>query len=142
MSKKGRQHRSRTPSRRRKQPPRNSASFAIPVVVGLTVLTIIVGTIVLIENRRPAATSQPGYVSASNQTAQPLPTRPIPYPNVPRIFLQEAQDRLEQSQAILVDIRSRASYNKTHAAGAISIPEEEVDARLDELPRDRGWILY
>jgi rhodanese-related sulfurtransferase len=45
-------------------------------------------------------------------------------------------------QAVLVDVRSKASYDKSHAAGAISMPEEEVGARVDELPQDKDIILY
>jgi rhodanese-related sulfurtransferase len=39
-------------------------------------------------------------------------------------------------------VRSRESYDKPHAAGAIAIPEEEIAARLNELPRDKDVILY
>jgi hypothetical protein len=112
------------------------------MVVGLIVIAIVVGVIFSIENQQPAAASLPGGVSAPDDSAQPLPTRSIPYPDVPRISLQDAWDRLEQDQAILVDVRSRASFDKVHAAGALSLPEEEVGALLDELPREKDWILY
>jgi rhodanese-related sulfurtransferase len=75
-------------------------------------------------------------------TAQPLSTSGIPYPDVPRISLQETTEKLEQGQAVLVDVRSRASYDKAHATGALSMPEEELDARLNELPRDQELVLY
>jgi 3-mercaptopyruvate sulfurtransferase SseA len=94
-----------------------------------------------LSNRAPASTTS-GEASASADTAQPLPTQPIPNPLVPRISLDEAQTRLEQGQAVLIDVRSRESYDQAHAAGALSFPEEEVDARLGELPRDKDLILY
>ncbi len=116
--------------------------MAIPIVVGLVVLVIVVGAVLSIENRQPAAASLPGGASAPGNTSQPLATQPIPYPNVPRISPQEARDRLDQGLAVLVDVRDKASYDKAHAEGAVSIPEAEIDARLGELPRDKGWILY
>jgi len=56
--------------------------------------------------------------------------------------LQEVEAKLEQSQAILVDVRSKQSYDAGHAANAISIPEDEMASRLGELPRDKEIILY
>jgi rhodanese-related sulfurtransferase len=56
--------------------------------------------------------------------------------------LEEATEKVEQGEAVLIDVRSRASYEKSHAVGAISIPEPEVDARLAELPRDKELVLY
>ena len=55
---------------------------------------------------------------------------------------EETQNKMALGQAILVDVRSKASYDKSHAEGAISIPEAEMGARVDELPRDKDIILY
>jgi cell division septal protein FtsQ len=142
MSKRKRQYRGRASPRSRKRSSRAWTSLAIPIAVGLVVLVIIVGAIMSIENRQPAAASLPGDGPVSGDTAQPLLTQSIPNPNVPRITLDEAQDMLGQGLAVLVDVRSRSSYDKLHATGAVSLPEEEVDARFDELPRDKDWILY
>jgi rhodanese-related sulfurtransferase len=43
---------------------------------------------------------------------------------------------------LLVDVRSASSYEKSHAVGAVSIPEETIASRLQELPRDKEIILY
>jgi rhodanese-related sulfurtransferase len=56
--------------------------------------------------------------------------------------VQETVDKLEDGQAMLVDVRSKSSYDALHAEGALSIPEQEMDARLDELPRDIDLVLY
>jgi rhodanese-related sulfurtransferase len=75
-------------------------------------------------------------------TAQAQPTSQIPYPNVPRISLDETKSKLDNGQAVLVDVRSKSSYDKSHAVGAISIPEQEINSRLNELPRDQEIVLY
>jgi rhodanese-related sulfurtransferase len=56
--------------------------------------------------------------------------------------VDETQEKLAQGEAILVDVRSSTSYAKSHAAGAVSIPEEEMEARQNELPRDKDLVLY
>lgn len=141
MSKRKAQRRSHIPRGGRRSSG-DLASLAIPIVVGLVVITIVVGVIFSIENQQPVAASLPGGVSVPDDTAQPLSTRSIPYPDVLRISVQDAWERLEGGQAILVDVRSRASFDKAHAAGALSLPETEIGALLDGLPRDKDWILY
>lgn len=124
--------------RRQKRRRQSASSLAIPIVVGVVTLTIVVGAIALSEARLP----QTAAGETSGTTAQPLSTRSIPYPNVPRMPLQEARDKLDSGQALLVDVRSKVSYDKSHAVGAVSIPEAEIGARLNELPRDKEIILY
>jgi flagellar basal body-associated protein FliL len=121
---------------------RKDTSLLIPILVGAVVLAIIVGAIISIEGTQPATAGQPGGDLGPGNTSQPLDTRSVPYPDVPRVSPQETQQRLEQGQAVLVDVRDRARYDASHAAGAISIPEEEVTARLNELPRDKEVIFY
>jgi hypothetical protein len=138
MGKKRHSPRGSSPSRTQKRRKENVTSLAIPIVVGLVVVAVIVGAILSIENQQPARGDSP----ASVDTAQPLNTESIPFPSVPRISLKDTQDELAQGQAVLVDVRSKSSYDQAHATGAISMPEEEIDARLNELPRDKDLILY
>jgi hypothetical protein len=125
LSKKKRQR--LVPASKRKS-TQASSSLAIPIIVGLVVIAVIVGAILSIETQR-----RPGTAVAASNTAAPLATSSIPYPNVPRISVQEAKDRLDKGEIVLVDVRSKGSYDKAHAVGALSIPETEIEARLDEL---------
>jgi rhodanese-related sulfurtransferase len=43
---------------------------------------------------------------------------------------------------IVVDVRPAAEYQAAHIAGAVSIPLEELEERLRELPRNRGVVAY
>ena len=132
MSKKNSQHRSNARAKRKQ-----GKSLLIPIVVALVVVAMIVGVIISIEG----GTTTSANLSQGN-TALPLNTGSLPYPDVPRIGVEESQARQEQGQAILVDVRSTESFEKSHAAGAISIPEDEIGDRMDELPRDKEIILY
>ncbi len=68
--------------------------------------------------------------------------RPSSPDDVQRIRLQESRALLDDGRAVLYDVRSAAAYRTQHAAGAISFPEEEVDARLEELPEDKALVFY
>lgn len=132
MSKKKPQRPSARRTKKKQEPP-----LIIPIVVGVVVVAIVIGALVFLESERSNSAAQPGQ-----DTAQALNTNSIPYPDVPRVSLQEAQDKVSQGQALLVDVRSKSSYDKSHAVGAISVPEAEMAARKDELPRDKDLILY
>lgn len=140
MTKKQSKRRQSTSATKRKRQSKKQQSWAIPVVVGVVVVVVLAAALISLQNRQ-----SPSSAAASDPlaTAQPLAAiQGIPYPLVPRIGLDETQQQLELGQAVLVDVRSRASYEKSHATGAISIPEEEIDRRLDDLPRDKDLVLY
>jgi rhodanese-related sulfurtransferase/DNA-binding HxlR family transcriptional regulator len=51
--------------------------------------------------------------------------------------------RLQAGEAlVMVDVRPAEEYRVAHVAGAISIPLEELEQRLRELPRDREIVAY
>jgi flagellar basal body-associated protein FliL len=112
-------------------------SLLIPIVVALVVVAMIVGVIITIEGGTTTSAS-----SSEQNTALPLDTSSLPYPSVPRIGVQESQAKQAQGQAILVDVRSTEAFQQSHATGATSIPEDEMGARMNELPRDKEIILY
>lgn len=99
-------------------------------------MAVIIAVIASFENRRTTPSL------ASVPTAAPLSTASIPYPDVPRTPLQDAQQGVAAGEALFVDVRSAASYQQSHIAGAISVPETEIQARIDELPRDVDLVLY
>ncbi|MCE4613261.1 MAG: rhodanese-like domain-containing protein [Desulfurococcales archaeon] len=57
------------------------------------------------------------------------------------IGVEEARDLAEKG-ALIIDVRSPDSYNKEHIKGAISIPLEDLDKRINEIPRDRPVVVY
>jgi hypothetical protein len=61
---------------------------------------------------------------------------------VPRIAPEVARQMADAGEAILVDVRTKATYDQAHIAGAISIPSSEVLDRYRELPTDKLVIFY
>jgi rhodanese-related sulfurtransferase len=62
--------------------------------------------------------------------------------DVPRITAQELKAKLDAGQAVVFDARPQSAYAKKHIAGAISLPQSEVAARVAELPTDKLAAFY
>ena len=86
---------------------------------------------------KPTATFVP-LITPSPTATGDTPTRA----DVPRITVQAAQLQVEAGEAILVDVRTRATYEVNHIAGAISMPFDEVSRRSAELPTNKLVIFY
>ena len=62
---------------------------------------------------------------------------------VPRISPAQLKERVDAGGEILVvDARSAGEYAQRHIPGSISVPLAEVQARLDEFPRDQEIVFY
>jgi rhodanese-related sulfurtransferase len=62
--------------------------------------------------------------------------------DVEAIGRDELLARLRRRDAILVDVRPREEYEAGHIEGARSIPLDELEDRLAELPADREVVAY
>lgn len=65
-----------------------------------------------------------------------------PFPDVPRISVQDAKARLDAGAAIFVDVRSLGSYNAGHIPGARLMPIDGFEERFRELSQDAEIITY
>jgi hypothetical protein len=140
-SKQGRRRR-HSLAEKQKGRDKNRLSLAIPITVAVAIVVLGVGLVVSAVGQRPQVAAVPGDLSIPVVTALPLATQPIPYPDVPRMTLKEATEKLERGEAVLVDVRSKVSYDKSHAVGALLLSEGEIDSYLEKLPRDKVLILY
>ena len=61
---------------------------------------------------------------------------------VRRITVAEAREAVEQGKAIIVDVRSQASYDSGHIKGARWIKLDDLGSRARQLPRDKMIITY
>jgi rhodanese-related sulfurtransferase len=59
-----------------------------------------------------------------------------------RIHRDEARKLVAQNKAVFVDIRSKASYDKGHIKGALSIPGSQLMMRINEIPSGKMIITY
>ncbi|RDV39415.1 ArsR family transcriptional regulator [Bradymonadaceae bacterium TMQ3] len=50
--------------------------------------------------------------------------------------------RMDAGEVVLIDVRPRAEFEVGHLRGALSIPLTELEAHLEELPRDRAIVAY
>jgi rhodanese-related sulfurtransferase/DNA-binding HxlR family transcriptional regulator len=61
---------------------------------------------------------------------------------VETIGREELLERLRQGELVLIDVRPEEEYAAGHIDGARSIPLQELEQRLDELPPDREIVAY
>lgn len=62
--------------------------------------------------------------------------------DVETVGREELLERLASGEAILVDVRPEEEFAAGHIEGARSIPIEELEQRLEELPADREVVAY
>lgn len=58
------------------------------------------------------------------------------------VHMAELCRRLQAGDLLVLDVRPRVEFAAGHIPGAISIPFDELEERLEELPRDRDVIAY
>jgi rhodanese-related sulfurtransferase len=61
---------------------------------------------------------------------------------VEEIGREELLGRLRRGDAVLVDVRPADEFASGHIEGARSIPLDELERRMDELPRDPEVVAY
>jgi len=61
---------------------------------------------------------------------------------VEAIGRDELRERLARGEVVLVDVRPTEEFQAAHIDGATSIPLDELERRIAELPSDREVIAY
>src|SRR5438105_8742344 len=62
--------------------------------------------------------------------------------DVQRIGRDELRERLARGEAVLIDVRPQEEYAAGHIEGSRSVPLEELERCLAELPTDREIVAY
>lgn len=61
----------------------------------------------------------------------------------PGLTAEQVLEKLDTDQALLaVDVRSPAEFGVAHIPGAVNIPVNEIEKRLDEFKHDNGVLIY
>ncbi|MEI2358932.1 ArsR/SmtB family transcription factor [Mesobacillus zeae] len=58
------------------------------------------------------------------------------------ITLSELKDRMDKGEVLLLDVRPKEEYEKSHIPGAVNIPIEELDDKLSSLPANFDVVAY
>jgi predicted sulfurtransferase len=75
--------------------------------------------------------------------AAPAIVRAANDPNpAPRVMADEVKKAYEKGDAVIVDVRNKQAYDFEHAEGAISIPLDQFEKRVGELPKDKLIAAY
>ena len=121
------------PATERVEPSAISSATSLPVARASTPTSIPVSPTV----RKPTATFVPLI------TPSPTPEGgAFTKARVPRIGVGVAKEMADAGEAVLVDVRTKGTFELAHIAGAISLPSDEVPDRYSELATDRLIIFY
>ena len=107
---------------------RKNNNLVLPIILFAAVVLLSIGGLILAENLRKAKIENPGDYMTQD--------------DIIRVTAEEAYQAYLSGDAVLVDTRSEAEFQVQHAAGAISIPINEVESRLDELDPEKWVITY
>jgi rhodanese-related sulfurtransferase len=59
-----------------------------------------------------------------------------------QISAEELKNRLRKNEIVLLDVRPKVEYQAGHLPEAVSIPMDELEGRLSELPPDKLVVAY
>ena len=62
--------------------------------------------------------------------------------DVPRVTVAETKRAMDAGTALIIDVRSRASFQQSHISGAVSAPLTSEETYLVDAPRDALLYLY
>ncbi len=58
------------------------------------------------------------------------------------VALHELRKRVAAGEVLVIDVRPGDEYRNAHFPGAVSVPMEQLEQRVRDLPRDREIIAY
>ncbi len=62
--------------------------------------------------------------------------------DIAEIDRAELRRRMKSGDVVLIDVRPKVEYEAGHIDGALSIPIDQLDARLADLPEDHEIVAY
>lgn len=121
----------------------SNSNQRLVLIIG-SIAIILVGALLILSAMPTGGPAAPAPAvsapqSGAPQAAQPTPAE-VPYPEIVRVSLGDARAAYDLKQAIYLDVRDADSYASGHIPGALSIPLNNLEARLKELDPN-AWIL-
>ena len=105
--------------------PQQNKNKLLPIYLVVAIVALAVGFMIYRGVRKE--TGNPIVLSASD---------------VPRISATDAIAAVRDQGAILLDTRTAAQYEASHAVGSISMPFVEIESWVDTLDKDAWYITY
>lgn len=81
-------------------------------------------------------------VATTRMAGAELAARAIRGRDAETLTREELLERVREGRALVIDLRPPEEYRAGHLPGAISMPLEELEARLAELPADLEIVAY
>ena len=114
--------------------------FSLSAAVVLAIVTLAACNSSDTKGNRAGSAGSSGNSAASAPSS--TPGHVAPSDGVKRITTVELRDALAKGAAIVIDVRGATVYQQNHIKDSISIPLEQVETRLQELPRDKMIVTY
>jgi hypothetical protein len=93
-------------------------------------------------NRAGSSSGTDSTGNSAGSVSSATPGHVAPSDGVKRITTIELRDALAKGTAIVIDVRGDTAYQQNHIKDSISIPLDQVQTRLQELPRDKMIVTY
>lgn len=58
------------------------------------------------------------------------------------VSVQKGKEMIDNGEVFLLDVRTQEEYNESHISGSTLIPVLELEARLNEIPRNNKILVY
>ena len=78
-----------------------------------------------------------GIVGCSPQQSKEKPTETLPVEISPK-----KAATLRDGGAFVLDVRTPEEWNEQHIPGAVHIPLDQLESRVDEIPSDQEIVVY
>lgn len=98
----------------------------------LPLIMIVVGSVLVL--------SIAVWTMMDSSPAQPTTDPNIPYPDIARVSLKDANAAYTSRAAVFLDVRDAESFAASHIPGAVNIPLSELSNRMGELEKS-DWII-
>ena len=87
-------------------------------------------------------TSAPTIQFIPTQSQQGQTNLQLTEADVPRVTQKDAKLALDEGKAVIVDVRGAQYYAEGHVAGAISIPLDQFENNIENVPLKKDqWII-
>lgn len=93
-------------------------------------------------NSPQAAANTQLPVATPAQPSQPGQPGAIPFPDSPRIPLEQAKADFDRGTAVFIDTHSAQAFAAEHIKGAINVMNTDVDLKASSLPKGKKIIVY